>query len=512
MTLAKALRIALMKSQEMGTKGMVYREMLSEADIGLFPRKLEQMYNLLKGLVGFDPLGRGAPSQEEEKPKPEREDNPKATSLQDLTRRIYDKAMAEPALRFQALYVHVPKLETLRKAYAMAKKNDGAPGIDGVTFEAIEESGVEKFLETIRDELVARKYFPMRNRKKEIQKDGGKKTRMLSIPSIRDRVVQGALKLILEPIFEADFQPGSYGYRPERTAHEAVNRVAKAIAEGKTQVIDLDLKAYFDNVRHHILMEKVARRIQDKDILHLLKLILKAAGKKGVPQGGVISPLLSNLYLNEVDTMLEKVKDHTREGEHTVVEYARYADDLVVAVRDRKTDAGWLQAIPKRLREEFVKIQVELNEEKSRIVDLTKGESFGFLGFDFRRVRSLKGRWRPNYAPKAKKRTALLKKLKETFRSMRSQPIERVVDKVNSILRGWVNYFRIGHSSRCFSYIRQHVELKIRRHLMRARKRKGFGWKRWSSKELFDKLGLFDDFRVKYFEPLAKALPNHAVT
>ena len=188
-----------------------------------------------------------------------------------------------------------------------------------MTFEAIEDSGVEAFLEQIRDELVSRKYVPMRNRKKEIPKDGGKKVRVSRIPTIRDRVVQGALVLILEPIFEADFQPGSYGYRPGRTAHEAVDRVAEAIRQGKTRVIDLDLRAYFDNVRHHILLAKVAARVDDDDVMHLLKLILKATGAKGVPQGGVISPSLSNIYLNEVDRMLEKAKEVTREGEWTRV-------------------------------------------------------------------------------------------------------------------------------------------------------------------------------------------------
>src|SRR5467141_2977007 len=231
--------------------------------------------------------------------------------LQDLRRSIYVKAKAEPTWRFWGLYVHVCKMETLQEAYRMAKSNDGAPGIDGVTFEAIEESGEESFLQQIRDELVSNTYRPMRARKKEIPKDGGTKVRVLSIPSIRDRVVQGALKLILEPIFEADFQPGSYGYRPKRTAHEAVYRVAQAIDQRKTSVIDLDLRAYFDNVQHSLLLEKVAKRVRDDEVMRLLKMILKASGKKGVPQGGVISPLISNVYLNGIDKMLEKAIETT---------------------------------------------------------------------------------------------------------------------------------------------------------------------------------------------------------
>ena len=187
-------------------------------------------------------------------------------SLQDLRRNLYVKAKAEPAWRFWGLYVHVCKMETLYEAYRMAKENDGAPGIDGVTFDSIEGSGVERFLRQIRDELITSMYQPMRARKKEIPKDGGK-VRVLSIPTIRDRVVQGALKLILEPIFEADFQPGSYGYRPKRTAHQAVNRVAQAIVESKTRVIDIDLRAYFDNVQHYLLLEKVARRVQDDEVM-----------------------------------------------------------------------------------------------------------------------------------------------------------------------------------------------------------------------------------------------------
>ena len=211
-------------------------------------------------------------------------------NLQDLRRKLYVKAKAEPSWRFWGLYVHVCKLETLQASYAMAKKNDGAPGSDGVTFEAIETQGVCEFLLQIQDELIRRIYVPLPVRKKEIPKDGGRKVRVLSIPAIRDRVVQGALKLILEPIFEADFQPGSYGYRPKRTAHQAVQRVTRGILLGKLEVIDLDLRAYFDSVRHDRLLGKVALRIQDDDIMRLLKRILKSSGSVGVPQGGVITP------------------------------------------------------------------------------------------------------------------------------------------------------------------------------------------------------------------------------
>ena len=428
-----------------------------------------------------------------------------SSSLQDLRRGIYVKAKAEPSWRFWGLYVHVCKMETLREAYALARKNNGASGIDGVTFEVIEEQGVEAFLEQIQSELVERAYVPLRARRQEIPKDGGK-VRVLSIPAIRDRVVQGALKLILEPIFEADFQPGSYGYRPKRTAHEAVHRVATAIVQWKTRVIDLDLRAYFDTVRHHLLLEKVARRVNDDEVMSLLKLMLTASGKQGVPQGGVISPLLSNVYLTEVDRMLERAKDATRNGKYTYVEYVRFADDLVVLIDAHPRHAWLLGAVNKRLREEFAKLQVEVNEEKSRTVDLVRAESFGFLGFDFRRLRSVKKHvWRAHYTPKLKKRTALLRKLKEVFRRYQSQPVDRVVELINPVLRGWVNYFAVGHSSECFSFIKDWVEKKIRRHMLRSRNREGFGWTQWSRGWLYQTLKLFHGYRV--VRPAPKAAP-----
>jgi RNA-directed DNA polymerase len=418
-------------------------------------------------------------------------------SLQDLRRSLYVKAKAEPSWRFWGLYVHVCKVETLREAYQMARSNDGAPGIDGVTFAAIEESGAESFLGQIRDELVTNTYRPMQARKKEIPKDGGKKVRVLSIPAIRDRVVQGALKLILEPIFEADFQAGSFGYRPKRTAHEAVARVARAIVEEKTRIIDLDLASYFDNVQHSLLLEKVARRVHDDAVMHLLKMILEATGKKGVPQGGVISPLLSNLYLNEVDRMLEKAVDTTRRGKSTSVQYARFADDMVILI-DGERRSDWLvKAIDRRLREELAKLRVAINEDKSRMVDLEKGESFTFLGFEYRRVLSLQRKWRPYYAPKLKKRTALFERLREIFRQHVSWPVKTVIAKINPVLRGWVNYFRVGHSSICFGVVKRWVEEKVRQHLMRARGRKGFGWTRWSSEWLYDRLGLFNNYQLR---------------
>ena len=265
-------------------------------------------------------------------------------------------------------------METLRAAYALARKNDGAPGVDGVTFAAIETQGVDAFLEQIADELNQRTYAPLPARRQEIPKDGDK-VRVLSIPAIRDRVVQGALKLILEPIFEADFQPGSFGYRPKRTAHEAVDRVARAIAQQKTRIIDIDLRSYFDNVRHDRLLAKVARRVDDADVLHLLKLMLKANGRRGVPQGGVISPLPQK-YLprrygaeNAKDERTQRVMASTPTSK-----IPRLADDLVILI-DARPRYDWLlmatmeRTTPGKI---MAKLRVEINERKnSKNVDLS---------------------------------------------------------------------------------------------------------------------------------------------
>ena len=240
-------------------------------------------------------------------------------------------------------------------------------------------------------------------------------------------------------------------------------------------------------------------------MMHLLKIMLKANGKRGVPQGGVISPLLSNIYLTEVDRMLERAKETTRNGKYTYIEYARYADDLVILI-DARPRHDWLMgAVEKRLREELAKLQVEVNEEKSRTVDLCRGESFGFLGFDFRRVRGRRGVCRPLYTPKLKKRTALLRKLKDVFRRCQSQPVNRVIELINPILSGWVNYFAIGNASECFAFIRDWVEKKIRRHMMRSRNRKGFGWIQWSRQWLYANLQLFNNYRVR--RTTRKAVP-----
>ncbi len=206
--------------------------------------------------------------------------------------------------------------------------------------------------------------------------------------------------------------------------------------------------------------------------------------------------------------MLERAKEVTRQGARTCLEYVRYADDVVILLGPHPRQDWLLEAVQERLRQELAKLQVEVNDEKTRVVDLAEGEGFGFLGFEFRRVRSRRGRWRPNRAPQLAKRTKLYRKLKEVFRRYRSQSVSELIQQINPILRGWVNYFRIGNSGPCFSHVRNWVETKVRRQLMRARQRSGFGWKRWSTAWMYSELRLFNDYRVQYYVPRQKALPS----
>ena len=421
-------------------------------------------------------------------------------TLRELRRKIYIKAKAEQSHRFWGLYVHVYKMETLATAYQMAKANKGAPGIDGTNFRQIEQMGVEAFLVQIQDELRTETYRPQRNRIVEIPKPNGK-TRRLGIPVIRDRVVQNALRLILEPVFEADFQDGSYGYRPRRTINQAIERANRAIVQEKSRVIDLDLKSYFDSVRHHLLLGKIAKRIDDDRIMHLLKLILKAGGRVGVPQGGTLSPLLSNIYLNEVDKMLEKAKRSTMKNGFTYIEYIRFADDLVVLVNWHPYQDWLWKGIDRRLREELGKLQAEINEEKTRYVNLREKEHFNFLGFRFFRKERQGKKPKSLNIPKAEARTKLLSSLKEVFRRKISNPIAEVVEIINPILRGWLNYYRMGNSSHTFGYVKRWVIEKVRRHIMRAKGRGGFGWKRWNDKELLAMHKVYSDYSIPSKRP-----------
>lgn len=421
---------------------------------------------------------------------------------QDLRRKIYVAAKSDKTKRFWGMYRHVHKEEILYMAYQQAKKNNGAPGIDGVSFKDIEETGVGQFITGLQKELAGGTYRPSRNRKHAIPKASGK-MRILGIPTIKDRVAQGALKLILEPIFEADFADNSYGYRPGKSQHDAVVRVAKAGMKRLNTVIDVDLSAYFDNIRHHLLMQKVSRRINDPQIMKLLKMILKVNGKKGVAQGGVISPLLSNIYLNGIDQMFAKAVKKTENKGYQQIEYCRFADDMVILVNSHPALTWLVDKAERRLKQELSRLQVQLNREKTKIVEMERGETFGFLGFEYRLIR-MKQRRMVLIKPRKKKVQSLINEVREHLNSQHNQNVYQMIEGLNPILRGWVNYYRIGHSSREFNFIRQWVERKVRRFVRKSQGRSGYGWKEWSSKVVYEDWGLYNDYRIRYHETKVK--------
>ena len=422
-----------------------------------------------------------------------------SSNLQELRRRIYRKAKSETTHRFWGLFVHITKTETLEEAYRIAKGNGGAPGIDGQSFQDIESVGRVAFLAAVREDLVTDRYKPMPNRPVEIPKGNGK-FRTLQIPCIRDRVVQGALKLILEAVFEADFCPTSYGFRPKRSPHQALAQVRRSVMRRMSTVIDVDLSRYFDTIRHSVLLDKIAKRIQDPQVMGLVKQIIKAGVSVGVPQGGPFSPLAANIYLNELDWFFDAIRRKTAEGEFEAVNYHRFADDIVITVSGHHTKRGWAERALQRLQEQITPLGVELNLEKTKMVNTLNGEAFGFLGFDLRRVRKQSGDGHfILLTPKKKARKAVKAKVRDIIARGGATPAAEVVKRINATLAGWVTYFRVGNSSRAFSEVRDYVEMKVRTLLTRRKRRRkrSVGWRRWSNEYLYEVLGLYWDWKIQ---------------
>src|ERR1700686_2358453 len=367
-----------------------------------------------------------------------------------LQRKLYQKAKGEPSYRFYLLYDKMYREDILAHAYALVKSNQGAPGVDGQSFWGIESQGLKEWLSSIRNDLRAKTYQPLAVRRVMIPKPGGGE-RPLGIPTVRDRVVQTAAKLLLGPIFEADFDPNAYGYRPKRSAQDAIQKVHKLLCEGYADVVDADLSKYFDTIPHSELMQCVARRIVDRDMLRLIKMWLKVpvaerdedgkprvSGGKGsscgTPQGGVISPLLANLYMNR----FLKYWRITGRGEFFQAQVVNYADDFVILSRRKAAEAlDWTRGVMSR-------IGLTLNEAKTHIRQ-ANAERFDFLGFTFGPHRFRKdGSVYLGRSPSKKSVARLRIKVGDLLVPGNMKPWPEVRDRLNAMLRGWSHYFGQG--------------------------------------------------------------------
>jgi len=423
-------------------------------------------------------------------------------AIRTLQRKLYTKAKQEPAYRFYALYDKVWRADILMFAYRLVRANKGSPGVDGTNFEDIEQkTGIDKFLLELAQDLKDKTYHPSPVRRVMIPKADGS-LRPLGIPTIRDRVAQMAVKLVIEPIFEADFCPNSYGFRPKKSAHDAVDEIANALHQGYTNVIDADLSKYFDSIPHAELLAVVAERIVDSAILHVIKLWLKApvigededgtrknvgggkANSRGTPQGGVISPLLSNCYLHLLDRIWEKHQLRCKLKARIV----RYADDFVVLC------AGKVDAPMNTVRHVLDRLGLTLNETKTRIVD-ARQESFNFLGFAIRVSKSWQtGKSFTHICPAPKSFAKIKDRITQlTARERTPIPLEDIVGSMNATLRGWANYFHYRNSSKVLDKVRNHAEQRLRTHLMKRHKVKdrGTGISRFQSQQLYTKYGLY---------------------
>ena len=413
-----------------------------------------------------------------------------------LQRKLYQKAKEEPNYRFYLLYDKMYREDILAHAYELVKSNQGAPGVDGQSFWGIETAGLEEWLNGIKEDLRAKTYQPQAVRRVMIPKPNGGE-RPLGIPTIRDRVVQTAAKLLLEPIFEADFDPNAYGYRPKRSAQDAIRKVDELLREGYTDVVDADLSKYFDTIPHRELIQCVARRIVDRDILHLIKMWLKvpveerdesgnrriSGGKNstcGTPQGGVISPLLANLYMNR----FLKYWRITGRSEAFKAQVVNYADDFVILSRGHATEAlNWTRQVMPR-------VGLTLNETKTSIRQ-ARTERFDFLGYTFGplyiRTTGRRVIWE---IPSKKSVSRLRQKVGDVLTAGKIQPWAEVRNRLNAVLRGWSNYFSCGYRFPAFRSVDHYVSDRVRAFLRRRHKVSSLGTSQFPDRVIFGKLGV----------------------
>ena len=416
--------------------------------------------------------------------------------IRDLQIKLYRKAKNEPGYRFYQLYDKVYREDILLHAYHLAKANEGAPGVDGESFQDIESRGREEWLNGLKKELHEKRYKPQPVRRKMIDKPGGGE-RPLGIPTIRDRVAQTAAKLILEPIWEADLEPNAYGYRPRKSAQDAIQKVDELLHRGYTNIVDADLSKYFDTIPHSELLQCVARRIVDGQMLHLIKMWIKApveerdangkrritGGKdndRGTPQGGVVSPALANLYMNR---MLKGWRQ-TRRGEQYRAHIVNYADDFVILSHGKAKEAlEWTREVLERL-------DLTLNEKKTSLRN-ARQERFDFLGYTFGpHIHPRDGGEYIGYSPSNKSVGRIKQKVGELLERRNGAPWEEVCQKLNRKLRGWRQYFNCGSTSRAYKAVDEYVYDRVRNFLRRRHKVSSQGTRQFPGERVYGSLGV----------------------